>query len=156
MEQYWIVKDWQIQQLKRRWLCHHFLWLAQKKGPATFHIHSEWMNKECRGVRIEISHRDILLTFLDRPYLSTLSPVNMMMNNISWRASECASPGESPGSLCLLPMSSSFLCTTLSWEWGWRGAGDRRESVVDNHYSSTHTSLRNTPVREPPPPLQPP
>lgn len=34
-------------------------------------------------MRIEISHRDILLTFLDRPYLHTFSPVNMMMNNIS-------------------------------------------------------------------------
>lgn len=116
-----IVKDWQIKQLKGRWLCHHFLGLAQK-GPATFHIQSEWMNKE-GGVRIEISHRDILLTFffLGRPYLPTFSPVNMMMNNISWRAPECVSPGESPSSLCLLPMSSSFLCTSLFSNRGGKG-----------------------------------
>ena len=101
-------------------------------------------------VRIEISHRDILLTFFDRPYLPTFSPVNMMMNNISWRASECVSPGESPGSLRLLPMSSSFLCTTLSLgEWGWRGAGERKESEVDNRSCRTHTSCRNPPVQGP-------
>ncbi len=101
------------------------------------------MNRECGGgVRIEISHRDILLTFLDRPYLPTFSPVNMMMNNISWRAAEYVSPGERTGSLGLLPMSSSFLCTTLFSESGdERGAGERRESEVDNRYHRTHTHI---------------
>lgn len=41
------------------------------------------MNEEREVEGVEISHRDILLTFLDRPYLPTFSPVNMMMNNIS-------------------------------------------------------------------------
>lgn len=95
------------------------------------------------GLRIEISHRDILLTFLDRPYLPTFSPVNMMMNNISWRAAEYVAPGKSPGSLCLLPMSSSFLCTTLFSESGDRlwggGAGKRRGNEVDNRYRCAHT-----------------
>lgn len=81
------------------------------------------MNKECKVFwgGVEISHRDIVLTFLDGPYLSTFSPVNMMMNTISRRAEEYASPGESPDSLCLLPTSSSFLCNSLVSQSGDKG-----------------------------------
>lgn len=63
-----------------------FSWAGRKKnGLAVFQIHTERMNKLMfRGMRIEISYRDIRLnSFSDRPYLHTLSPVNMMMDNIS-------------------------------------------------------------------------
>lgn len=93
-----------------------------------------------------ISHQDILLTFLDGAYLPTFSPVNMMMNNISWRAAECISPREGPGSLHFLPLSSSFFVTLFSL---WVGMGRRRENEVDNHYRPTCISLRSTLVRDP-------
>lgn len=108
-----IGRDWQIKQLKRR-LCHHFLGLAKKRSRCI--PHPAWKVMHGRP-RIEISLREILLTFLDRPYLHTFSPINMMMNNISWRAPECVSPGKRPGMLCLLPTSSSFLCTPLFFPW---------------------------------------
>lgn len=95
-------------------------------------------------MRIEISHRDILLTFLTRPYLPTFSPVIMMMNNISWRTAECVSHREGPGSLCFLTVSSSFLCTTLFSGRGWSGAGEKRESKVDNHHRSTRMPPKRT------------
>lgn len=56
----------------------------------------------------------------------------------------------SPPHVLIFPLYHSFL-----WEKGWGGAGERRENEVDNH-RRTHTSLRNTPVRDPPLPLQPP
>lgn len=102
-----------------------FSWAGRKKnGLAAFHIHAEGMNKLMfGGMKIEISHRDILLTsFSDRPYLHTFSPVNMMMNNISWSAAEYVSHGESPGRFWLLLVFSSFLYTTISLrgrvKWG--------------------------------------
>lgn len=105
------------------------------------------MNKESKVEGGEISHRDILLTFLDGSYLPTFSPVNMMMNNISWRADECVSPGEGPGSRRLrLTLTYSFV-TLFSLRMGIRG--ERRESEVDNRCHHTRLPLRSTPVRDP-------
>lgn len=125
-----------------------FLGWQKKKGLAAFHIHAERMNKLMfRGMKIEISHRDILLTsFSDRPYLHTFSPVNMMMNNISWSAAECVSHGESPGRFWLLLVFSSFLYTTISlrgrvkWRGGQVREGKARE-IITTHILQKHTTL---------------
>lgn len=43
VEQQRIERDWQIKQLKGRWLCHHFLGLAQKR--CCYISYSLWMNE---------------------------------------------------------------------------------------------------------------
>lgn len=117
-----------------------------------------------RGVVVEMGGAGLkyltgtfCLLFLDGSYLPTFSPVNMMMNNISWRAAECVSPGEGPGSLRLLPVSSYFLCDALFSQNGDKGVGgDNRchptRTPPQKHPSQGSCSSPSTPLTSPPPP----
>lgn len=107
-------------------------------------------------MRIEISHRDTLLTFFGRPYLPTFSPVIMMMNNISWRTAECVSHGKSPGLLRFLTMSSFFLCMTLFSERGGEEGQVRKGKARKIITTTAHTCLGNTQVQDTPLPPQTP